>query len=66
MVGTKRGAIVESMWSAFVITTTNPVATIGKCAFADVNGDGLIDIAAPLDRPGLINDQIVLLRRVTP
>jgi hypothetical protein len=54
------------MWQAFVITTTNPVATIGRCAIADVTNDGLIDIVAPLDRDGLINDQIILLRRVSP
>jgi hypothetical protein len=66
MIGFTRGANVDSMWQAFVITTTNPVATIGRCAIADVTNDGLIDIVAPLDRDGLINDQIILLRRVSP
>jgi hypothetical protein len=66
MVGFKRGLVVENMWTAFVITTTDPIATIGRCAITDVTRDGLIDIVAPLDRAGLINDQFVLLRRITP
>ena len=65
MVGFQRGSEVHDFWPGFSIVATNPVAEIGTCAFADVNRDGLIDIAAPLDRTGLTQDQFLLLRRVS-
>jgi hypothetical protein len=66
MVGLKRGSVVESFWSEFVITTTDPVAAIGTCAIRDINRDGLVDIVAPLNRAGLIQDQILVFRRISP
>jgi hypothetical protein len=66
MVGLQRRTPVEDMWAAYVITATNPVAKIGRCAIRDMDGDGLIDIVAPLDREGLMQDQIIMLRRLTP
>ncbi len=66
MVGLQRRTPVEDMWAAYVITATNPVAKIGRCAIRDMDRDGLIDIVAPLDRDGLMQDQIIMLRRLTP
>lgn len=66
MVGLQRRTPVEDMWAAYVITATNPVAKIGRCAIHDMDRDGLIDIVAPLDRDGLMQDQIIMLRRLTP
>lgn len=66
MVGMQRGTEVHDFWLAFNILATNPVATIGLCAFEDLNRDGLIDIIAPLDREGLTQDEILIFTRLTP
>ncbi len=66
MVGFTRGPVLEDFWLAFSIVSTNPVADIGTCAITDINEDGLVDIIAPLDREGLVQDQIIVLRRVSP
>jgi hypothetical protein len=66
MAGMQRGLDLYDFWLQFSIVTTNPVATIGRCGFADVNRDGLLDIIAPLDRTGLTQDQIIIYRRLTP
>lgn len=66
MVGFQRRTNVQDYWQPFVITSTNPIATIGRCAFADLNANGLLDIIAPLDREGITNDQFIILTRITP
>lgn len=66
MVGFQRRADVQDYWQPFTIVGTNPVATIGRCAFADENADGLLDIFAPLDRDGVSQDQFLVLQRTTP
>lgn len=66
MVGFERRNNIQNYWQPFIIMTTNPVATIGRTAFADLNGDGLLDIIAPLDREGITNDQFIILTRLTP
>ncbi|MFH1417476.1 MAG: VCBS repeat-containing protein [Planctomycetota bacterium] len=66
MVGMEVGDDIENFWDAFTITTTDPVAEIGKCQIMDVNGDGLFDIVAPLNRSGLTQDQILVYLRLTP
>ncbi|MEE8385945.1 MAG: VCBS repeat-containing protein, partial [Dehalococcoidia bacterium] len=66
MLGLQRGTNVFDIWFAFSIVATNPVADIGQAAVVDVDKDGLIDIVAPLDRPGLTQDQILLFTRLTP
>jgi hypothetical protein len=32
----------------------------------DVDGNGLLDIVAPLDREGITNDQFLIIERLTP
>ncbi len=66
IVGMQRGSDVYNYWDAYSIVATNPVATIGRCAFADLNEDGLLDIIAPLDREGLTQDQLMVFTRLTP
>lgn len=66
MVGFQPGPQLYTFWLGFSILATDPVADIGKCAFSDVNGDGLLDILAPLDRVGLANDQFVIFTRTSP
>lgn len=66
MVGFQRRLNVQDYWQPFTITGTNPVATIGRCAFADVDANGLLDIIAPLDRSGVTQDQFLILQRLTP
>lgn len=66
MAGFTRGPETYDFWLAFSIVSTNPTATIGRCAFVDVDGNGLIDIVAPLDRQGLTQDQILIFSRLTP
>ncbi len=66
MVGFQPRTDVQDYWQPFTITGTNPVANIGRCAFADINADGLLDIVAPLDRDGITLDQFLILQRLTP
>jgi hypothetical protein len=66
MVGFQPRDEVHDYFTPFSIVGTNPIATIGRCAFADVNGDGLLDIVAPLDRDGVTTDQFIILLRQTP
>jgi hypothetical protein len=66
MVGFQPGLLTQAFWTPFSIVGTNPVATIGRCAFDDVDGNGLLDIIAPMDRSGLTNDQFLILFRLTP
>jgi hypothetical protein len=66
MVGFQPGLDVHNFFIPFSIVGTNPVAVIGRCAFDDVNGDGLLDIIAPMDRDGVTRDQLLLLLRLTP
>jgi len=66
MAGMQRGSELYDYWDAFTILATNPVATVGRCAFADLNSDGLLDFVAPLDRDGLTEDQILIFTRLTP
>ena len=66
MAGFTRGLELYDFWLAFSIVSTNPTATIGRCAFVDVNENGLVDIIAPLDREGLTQDQILIFNRLTP
>ncbi|GJQ25557.1 MAG: hypothetical protein HBSAPP02_05890 [Phycisphaerae bacterium] len=66
MVGYQPGLDPRDFWTPFTILGTNPPATIGRCAFADIDGNGLLDIAAPLDRDGVTQDQFLLLTRLTP
>jgi len=65
-VGMQPGNELRDVWNAFAIAGTNPIAEIGKVAFTDVNGDGLLDFAAPLDRVGLTDDQFLLFVRTSP
>ncbi|MEK6642580.1 MAG: VCBS repeat-containing protein [Planctomycetota bacterium] len=66
MAGFERRADVQDYWQPFTITGSNPVATIGKCAFSDVDGNTLLDIIAPMDRAGITNDQFLIIQRLTP
>jgi len=66
MVGLQPAADVHDFWQGFSILSTDPVADIGHTAFSDVNGDGLLDIIAPLDRTGLAQDQFLIFTRLTP
>lgn len=66
MAGFERRSDVFNYWQPFTITGTSPVATIGKCAFSDVDGNGLLDIIAPMDRDGITNDQFLIILRRTP
>jgi hypothetical protein len=66
MGGFERLTDVFNYWQPFTITGTNPIATIGKCAFSDVDGNGLLDIIAPMDRDGITNDQFLIILRLTP
>ncbi len=66
MVGFQPGAQVQDRWLGFSILATNPVADIGRAAFADVNFDGRRDIIAPLDRPGVSQDQFLIFTRLSP
>ena len=66
MAAFKRGLNVQDYWQPYTITGTSPAATIGKCAFADINGDGLLDIVAPLDREGITDDEFLIIQRITP
>jgi hypothetical protein len=65
MAGFERRSDVFNYWQPFTITGTSPVATIGKCAFSDVDGNGRLDIIAPMDRDGVTNDQFLILLRLT-
>lgn len=66
MAGFERRSDVQDWWQPFTITGTNPVATIGKCAFDDVDGNALLDIIAPMNRSGITNDQFLIINRLTP
>jgi hypothetical protein len=66
MVGFERLADVQDYWQPFTIVGTNPIARIGTCAFDDVDGNGLLDIIAPMDREGITLDNFLILLRVTP
>lgn len=66
IVGAERGTELRDFWTPFNVLSTDPPATVGITAFADVNADGLLDIIAPLDRAGLTQDQIVVFTRETP
>jgi len=66
MVGFERGSELRDFWNGFTILATNPIADIGVCGFADINGDGLLDILAPFDREGLVQDQFLLFLRSSP
>lgn len=57
---------IQDYWQPISITSTNPIATIGRCAFVDENGDGLLDIVAPMDRDGVTLDQFLILTRLSP
>lgn len=59
----QRQANLEDFWTPFSILATNPVAVIGKIGFADFDGNGRLDFLAPLDRPGLTQDQFVIFSR---
>ncbi|MEE8168938.1 MAG: VCBS repeat-containing protein, partial [Phycisphaerae bacterium] len=63
MVGFQRQTDIENFWTPFSILATVPVADIGRVGFADLNGDGDLDFIAPLDRDGLIQDQIAIFTR---
>jgi hypothetical protein len=65
MVGFQPGSDVHAFFTPFSIVGTSPVATIGRCAFDDVDGNGLLDIVAPMDRSGLTQDQFLILLRLT-
>lgn len=57
---------VEHVWDVFDITTTDPPkADIGRVAFDDFDGDGLLDFLAPLDREGLTEDRIIIYTSVS-
>lgn len=66
MAGFERRTNVQDYWQPFTITGSNPVATIGKCAFSDVDGNALLDVIAPMDRAGITNDQFLIIQRLTP
>lgn len=66
MVAFQPRADVQNYWQPISLLATNPVATIGRCAFVDENGNGLIDIIAPMDRDGVTQDQFLILNRLTP
>lgn len=66
MVGVQRGSNIEDYWLGYTITATDPPVRVGRCAIADINRDGLIDIVAPFDRDGLTQDQVVIFTRITP
>lgn len=66
VVGFQPGSDIQAVWQAFSIVGTNPVATVGRTAFNDVDGNGLLDIILPLDRDGLILDNFLILLRLTP
>jgi len=66
MVGFQPGDELFTFWLGFSILATEPVADIGRCAFDDVNGDGRLDILAPLDRVGLATDQFAIFTRTSP
>lgn len=66
MAGFQRGSDVHDYWEGFSILSTNPIADIGQPAFADVTGDGLLDIVAPLDRAGITDDSITIFTRTSP
>jgi len=66
MVGFERGSELRDFWNGYTILATNPIADIGVCDFADINADGLLDILAPFDREGLVQDQFLLFLRSTP
>lgn len=58
-----RGADVQESWTGSAMFKTDPKGQIGPVGFLDVNGNGLPDILAPVDRDGLTQDQIVIFGR---
>ncbi|MBP7937289.1 MAG: VCBS repeat-containing protein [Phycisphaerae bacterium] len=62
--GFRRQTDVEHVWDAFPIFRSDPVATIGGASFADFDGDGKVDVVAPFNRDGLVDDRFVLYKSV--
>ena len=55
---------IENFWTPSQLFTTDPLADIGRAAFADFNGDGWLDMVVPVDRvDALVRDQFILLTR---
>jgi len=59
----KRQADVADVWSGSPMFTTDPAGEIGPSGFLDVDGNGLIDVIAPINRAGLNKDQIIIFER---
>ena len=62
--GFRRQTDIQHVWDRFPIFRSDPVATIGGPSFADFDGDGKVDIVAPFNRTGLVDDRFVLYKSV--
>ncbi len=60
--GYRAQADVERMWDPFLITVSDPPGEIERVSFGDFDADGKLDFVAPVDRPGLIDDELLLYR----
>lgn len=63
--GYRRGDDVQDFWTGFDILTATGEAVIGRVGFMEVNGDDLVDFIAPINRPGLINDEFLIFQSTT-
>lgn len=53
----------RTVWLGSPLFTTNPPGQLGTAGFMDVNANGFMDIIVPVNRAGLISDDVVLFVR---
>ena len=54
---------VFNPWTGSALFRADPAGTLGRCAFHDYGGTGILDILVPVDRDGLTQDGLYLFTR---
>jgi len=55
---------IEHSWDRYTIFQADPTADVGQVTFADFDGDGKVDIVAPFNREGILNDEFVIYNSI--